>query len=284
MELTIAALSRHGQITEPAQDFVADRVISMKNNYCIMKAALAILIVLLGFNTAKAQQGDSARVLHYTLQLQWLGHEVNTPYPKGPAGMITRFRNDSLAIPDSAMQKYAYFHRVYDPSGIALWYQDKLHNGWYIPWTEMVTSGGFYIQVYRNYIIAGLSYENPGPPSIHYIQAITGSQFYAICRLLIHDSLKSTVKMDSVFSNGKYRTSFRLNEKEMGLYTRGDFYSYMDTATTDSIPFDADKQFITGLLGFIDAVNSHLEEKVPIPVEGTNAREKGVLANGYLDR
>ncbi|MEZ4804494.1 MAG: hypothetical protein R2852_03145 [Bacteroidia bacterium] len=181
---------------------------------------------------------------------------------------IIEYRNDSLYVPDSFMENYVQINWMSDSFGEVPKYYDSMTNGWLITWTEYYTDGYFYIQLYKNYLVAGIGHNNPNPNLIFYVQKISEYQFNTITEHIINEKLSKTVSVDKYQFYGKTKVGFSLNEKAMGLYTVKDVESKYYSKSKGEYTLtqkDADKQFRDGLIGFLKSVNTLMTEKIPLP-------------------
>lgn len=227
-----------------------------------MKTTCLVLFILVAVSS---QGQDSLLIKPVRFPVTLLGY----PQGNGAVCTITCFRNDSLVLPDSLFERYGIAYWSGDTIGTLPWYDDTLPNGWGISWPEGYTDGGFYFRVYRNYLVAQTSHDNPNPNDLLYVQSIDNKQFLQITDLMMGDKLSQVVRKDTSSLYGKRFINFSLDLEKLGLYdawipdTSNPGYFMLRVVSKE----DAELQFYKGLTAIISVMNLYLDTGIPIPGE-----------------
>jgi hypothetical protein len=230
----------------------------------MMKTILILLMAMCRLMHMQAQSADSIIPLNPGFMSFILSDISNPPYQLASA--VVHFRNDSLSVPDSLMQRYDKVLWTEDTNGICPSYMKEMPNGWCVSWPEGYSDGGFHFRVYKNYLVAWIGHDNPNPNRLLYIQAIDRYQFEQICSLMIHDKLAHTVVKTQYTDKYGHFINFGLNHKRLGLYESLELpesKGYNDTVAMEK----AEAQFYKGLSGIVSVFNKHLDKKIPEPGE-----------------
>jgi hypothetical protein len=227
-----------------------------------MKIVFVLLMIICQLMHLNAQSTDSIIPLNPEVSPFVLTDISNPAYKLGSA--VIHFRNDSLSVPDSLMQRYDKVFWIEDTNGICPSYMKEMPNGWSISWPEGYSDGGFHFRVYKNYLVAWIGHDNPNPNRLLYIQAIDRHQFEQISFLMVNDCLSKTVVKHGYTDKYGHFINFGLNHKRLGLYDLLELpgsEGYNDTVAMEK----AEAQFYTGLSGAIKVFNKHLAKKIPEP-------------------